>query len=457
MGKFARCDHASLCGRVARFDAPGIAMKRRGNRWRQYFHHIRAGQPVCYAQLEWSPRMQIRSLAQRITSGSLVLQIAVGIAAAVVLSLVSTEAARSSMLLGELFVRALKAVAPILVLVLVASAIANRRKSHTAQMRPIVMMYLVGTVVAALLAVTMSTLFPTELALQTDGVDATPPQGIAEVMGGLLYKLVDNPVSAVIDGNFIGILVWGILLGVFLHHAADSTRQLLADAASAVTHIVRIVIRLAPVGIFGLVAGNLAESGLSALGGYARILSVLLGSMLIMALLLNPLIVWVKTRQNPYPIVLTALRESGVTAFFTRSSAANIPVNLALCERLDLEKDTYAVSIPLGATINMGGAAITITVLTLAATHTLGIVVDLPTALLLCVVAALSACGASGVAGGSLLLIPLSCGLFGIANDVAMQVVAVGFVISVLQDSAETALNSSTDVVFTAAVARKGL
>ena len=230
---------------------------------------------------------------------------------------------------------------------------------------------------------------------------------------------------------------------------------MLADLAHAVTHIVRIVIRLAPVGIFGLVAGNLAESGMEALGGYARILTVLLSSMLIMALIINPLIVWTKTRSNPYPIVMTALRESGVTAFFTRSSAANIPVNLALCERLDLEKDTYALSIPLGATINMGGAAITITVLTLAATHTLGISVDLPTAMLLSIVAALSACGASGVAGGSLLLIPLSCGLFGISDDVAMQVVAVGFVISVLQDSAETALNSSTDVVFTAAVATK--
>jgi serine/threonine transporter len=302
----------------------------------------------------------------------------------------------------------------------------------------------------------MSALFPTTLALRLPEATAAAPQGITEVLGGLLLKLVDNPVNAVMSGNYIGILVWGVLLGVFLHHAADTTRQMLADLADAVTHIVRIVIRLAPIGIFGLVAGNLAESGLSALGGYARILTILLGSMLIMALLINPLIVWLRTRNNPYPIVLTALRESGVTAFFTRSSAANIPVNLALCERLDLEKDTYALSIPLGATINMGGAAITITVLTLAAVHTLGISVDLPTALLLSVVAALSACGASGVAGGSLLLIPLSCGLFGISNDVAMQVVAVGFVISVLQDSAETALNSSTDVVFTAAVARKG-
>jgi len=359
------------------------------------------------------------------------------------------------MLLGNLFVQALKAVAPVLVLVLVASAIANRRVSHTSQMRPIVVMYLIGTAAAALLAVTMSTLFPTTLALQIPEISANAPKGIAEVLGGLLQKLVDNPVNAILTGNFIGILVWGVLLGIFLHHAADSTRQMLKDTSDAVTHIVRLVIRLAPIGIFGLVAGNLAESGLSVLGGYARILTVLLGSMLIMALLVNPLIVWIKTRRNPYPIVLTALRESGVTAFFTRSSAANIPVNLALCEKLNLEKDTYAVSIPLGATINMGGAAITITVLTLAAAHTLGIHVDLPTALLLSLVAALSACGASGVAGGSLLLIPLSCGLFGISNDIAMQVVAVGFVISILQDSAETALNSSTDVVFTAAVASK--
>ena len=390
-------------------------------------------------------------------SASLVLQIAVGILAGVLLALAAPDAANASMLLGNLFVQALKAVAPILVLVLVASAIANRRASHTSQLRPIVLMYLAGTVAAAMLAVTMSLLFPTTLALQVTDLGVDPPQGISEVLGGLLGKLVDNPVNAVLTGNFIGILVWGVLLGVFLHQAADSTRTMLSDIADAVTQIVRIVIRLAPIGIFGLVAGNLAESGLSVLGGYAHLLSVLLGSMLIMALVINPLIVWIKTRRNPYPVVFTALRESGVTAFFTRSSAANIPVNLALCERLGLEKDTYAVSIPLGATINMGGAAITITVLTLAAVHTLGISVDLPSMLLLSVVAALSACGASGVAGGSLLLIPLSCNLFGISSDIAMQVVAVGFVISILQDSAETALNSSTDVVFTAAVAGRGV
>ena len=399
--------------------------------------------------------MSEQSVLQRIMSGSLVLQIAIGIVFGVALSLLSPPMAKSAMLLGNLFVQALKAVAPVLVLVLVASAIANRRSSHTAQLRPIVLMYLAGTFLAALLAVSVSAIFPTTLALQLPENTISAPQGIAEVLGGLLQKLVDNPVNAVLTGNYIGILVWGVLLGVFLHRAADSTRQMLADTADAVTSIVRIVIRLAPIGIFGLVAGNLAESGLSVLGGYARLLTVLLGCMLAVALIVNPFIVWIKTRRNPYPIVFTALRESGVTAFFTRSSAANIPVNLALCERLGLEKDTYAVSIPLGATINMGGAAITITVLTLAATHTSGISVDFLTALLLSVVAALSACGASGVAGGSLLLIPLACSLFGIDNDVAMQVVAVGFVISILQDSAETALNSSTDVVFTAAVASK--
>jgi serine/threonine transporter len=399
--------------------------------------------------------MSISTVLNRIMSGSLVLQIAIGIVLGVAVALISPNTANSAMLLGNLFVSALKAVAPVLVLVLVASAIANRKASHTSQMRPIVIMYLAGTVAAALIAVTVSALFPTTLALQVTEVSQNAPQGIAEVLQTLLLKLVDNPINAMLTANYIGILVWGVLLGVFLHHAAETTRTALHDLSDAVTKIVRVVVRLAPIGIFGLVAGNLAEGGLGVLGSYARILTILLGCMIAVALLVNPLIVWVKTRKNPYPLVFTALRESGMVAFFTRSSAANIPVNLALCERLDLEEDTYAVSIPLGATINMGGAAITITVLTLAAVHTLGINVDIPTALLLSVVAALSACGASGVPGGSLLLIPLACGLFGISNDVAMQVVAVGFVISILQDSAETALNSSTDVVFTAAVASK--
>ncbi|MBT8081016.1 MAG: serine/threonine transporter SstT [Gammaproteobacteria bacterium] len=399
--------------------------------------------------------MSTRTFLNRIMSGSLVLQILGGIVLAVLLVLVSPSAAKSVALLGTLFVSALKAVAPVLVLVLVASAIANRKASHTAQMRPIIVMYLVGTVCAALIAVSASTLFPTVLTLQADGATQSAPQGINEVLETLLFRLVDNPINAMLTANYIGILVWGVLLGIFLHHASQTTRTALHDISDAITRIVRVVVRLAPIGIFGLVAGNLAEGGFGVLGEYGRVLTVLLGCMVLVALVANPLIVWVATRMNPYPLVFTALRESGIVAFFTRSSAANIPVNLALCERLDLEEDTYAVSIPLGATINMGGAAITITVLTLAAVHTLGISVDLPTALLLSVVAALSACGASGVPGGSLLLIPLACSLFGISNDVAMQVVAVGFVISILQDSAETALNSSTDVVFTGAVARK--
>jgi serine/threonine transporter len=386
-------------------------------------------------------------------SGNLVLQIAVGILLGVLLYLVDPSLALSARVLGELFVSALRAVAPILVFVLVASAIASQSAHGQADLRPIVMFYLVGTFSAAFLAVMMSTLFPTTLVLQVGDATLDPPQGITEVVGELIQKLVDNPVNALMTSNFIGILVWGVALGVGLRHAADTTKTVFADLSEIIIGLVRVVIRFAPLGIFGLVAGNLAEFGLETLRGYARILTVLLSSMLIMALVINPLLVWSRTRRNPFPIVFTALRESGITAFFTRSSAANVPVNLALCERLGLDKNTYAVSIPLGATINMGGAAITITTLTLAAVHTLGISVDLPTALLLSVVAALSACGASGVAGGSLLLIPLACSLFGIPTDVALQVVAVGFVISVLQDSAETALNSSTDVVFTAAVA----
>ena len=392
------------------------------------------------------------SLVELFFGGNLVLRIAMGIVAGIGLALISPAAAKSAGLLGTLFVQALKAVAPILVLVLVASALANQRPGHHAHLRPIVILYLIGTFSAAFLAVVMSTVFPTTLTLVVSDVAMSPPQGIGEVLNNLLFKIVDNPVSAVMNGNFIGILVWGVAIGLAMKQASDASREMLHDLSHAITLIVKVVIRLAPIGIFGLVAVNLAEFGFAELQRYARILAVLLSAMVIMALLINPLIVFVKTRRNPYGIVLTALRESGITAFFTRSSAANIPVNMALCERLKLDENTYAVSIPLGATINMGGAAITITILTMAATQTLGIVVDMPTALLLSVVAALSACGASGVAGGSLLLIPLACSLFGIPNEVAMQVVAAGLVVSVLQDSAETALNSSTDVVFTAAI-----
>jgi serine/threonine transporter len=391
------------------------------------------------------------SIFRRIIHSSLVLQIIVGIVLAVLLASISSSAASQVAFLGDFFVGALKAIAPILVFVLVASSIANQKKNSHTNMRPIIVLYLIGTFAAALTAVLLSFAFPTSLVLATGIEGANPPQGIAEVLNTLLFKLVDNPVNALMTGNYIGILAWGIGLGLALHHGTDATKAVLTDISHGVSQMVRFVIRLAPIGIFGLVAGTMAATGFDAFVGYGQLLMVLLGAMLIMALIINPLIVYIKIKRNPYPLVFKCLRGSGVTAFFTRSSAANIPVNMALCEELKLHKDTYSVSIPLGATVNMGGAAITITVLTLAAANTMGVQVDFVTALLLSVMASVAACGASGVAGGSLLLIPLACSLFGISNDIAMQVVAVGFIIGVIQDSAETALNSSTDVLFTAA------
>ena len=397
-------------------------------------------------------------LIRLLTDTSLVAQILIGLIAGVLLALLAPQAALSVGFLGSVFVSALKAVAPVLVFVLVAASIANHQRDQQTHMRPILVLYLLGTFSAALIAVIASFAFPSSLTLVSNGAQLSPPGGIAEVLKTLLLNVVDNPINALLRGNFIGILAWAIGLGLALRHAAPASKQMLADLSSGVTSIVRLVIRLAPLGIFGLVAATLAESGMGALLDYLHLLLVLVGCMLFVALVINPLIVFGKIRRNPYPLVLTCLRESGLTAFFTRSSAANIPVNLQLCQRLNLHQETYSVSIPLGATINMAGAAITISVLTLAAVHTLGIVVDLPTALLLSLLASISACGASGVAGGSLLLIPLACSLFGIPNEVAMQVVAVGFIIGIVQDSAETALNSSTDVLFTAAacLAREG-
>lgn len=395
------------------------------------------------------------SLSGYLLHGSLVQQILIGLVAGIFLAWLAPEAATAVGLLGSLFVGALKAVAPLLVLVLVTASITNHPRGRKTAIGPILFLYLVGTFSAALIAVIVSFMFPSSLALVASKASITPPGGIVEVLKGLMISIVSNPFKALIDANYIGILAWAIGLGVALRHASDTTKTLVSDFSLAVTKIVRVVIRFAPLGIFGLVAETLATSGFSALYGYAHLLAVLLGCMLLVALILNPLIVFLKIRRNPYPLVFACLRESGVTAFFTRSSAANIPVNMNLCRKLGLDEDTYSVSIPLGATINMAGAAITITVLTLAAVFTLGIEVDIPTALLLSVVAAICACGASGVAGGSLLLIPLACNLFGIPNDIAMQVVAVGFIIGVIQDSAETALNSSTDVLFTAAACQK--
>lgn len=391
------------------------------------------------------------TIINKLKSFGLVSQIVAAIIIGIILGTASPDSAKSLSILGQLFVSALKAVAPILVLVLVASSIANQQANSDANLKPIVGLYLLGTLTAAFVAVLMSFAFPTMLTLDLAGASANPPQGLGEVIETLVFKMVDNPINAIATGNFIGILVWGLGLGMALKQASAPTKVMIHDIANAISSMVKIVIKFAPLGILGLVANTIATTGFSALGQFSNLVMVLVGSMLVIALLVNPLIVFAVTRRNPYPLVFTCLRESGITAFFTRSSAANIPVNMALCKKLDLHEDTYSVAIPLGATVNMAGAAITITVLTLATAHTLGIEVDFATAILLSVVSAISACGASGVAGGSLLLIPLACSLFGINNEIAMQVVAIGFIIGVIQDSAETALNSSTDVVFSAA------
>ena len=384
----------------------------------------------------------------------LIPQITLGIIAGVLLAVVWPETAQSVSLLGQLFISALKAVAPILVFALVTAAIANHRQGQPTHIRGVLLLYVIGTLVAAVVAVIASFVFPTELTLELPEVSGNPPGGVVEILRNLLLSAVTNPVNALMEGNFIAILAWAVGLGLMLRQGRDATRQVVNDLSDAISGIVRAVIRFAPLGIFGLVANTLADAGISALLEYGRLLGVIVGCMLFVALVTNPLIVFLHTRQNPYPLVFACLRGSAITAFFTRSSAANIPVNLNLCDRLGLDPDTYAISIPLGATINMAGAAITISVITLAAAHTLGIPVDFPTALLLCVVSSIAACGVSGVAGGSLLLIPLATSLFGISTEVAMQVVAIGFVISVVQDSTETALNSSTDVLFTAAACR---
>lgn len=352
---------------------------------------------------------------------------------------------------GKLFVGALKAIAPLLVFVLVIASISQHQTGTQVNVRPTLVLYMVGTFLSALTAVVASKLFPTTLTLVTGKIEQAPPANLAEVLTNLLGNMVSNPIDAITTGNYMGVLTWAVLIGLALRHANASTKVLINDMAEAVSLVVKWVIWLAPFGVFGLVTQAIAETGLGVLLGYARLLAVLVGSMLFIALMVNPLIVFIKTRKNPYPLVFTCLRESGITAFFTRSSAANIPVNMNLAEKLGLHKDTYSVTIPLGATINMAGAAITINVMTLAAAHTLGIQVDFVSALLLSVLATLSAAGASGVAGGSLLLIPLACSFFNIPDTIAMQVVAIGFIIGVVQDSVETALNSSTDVLFTAA------
>lgn len=393
----------------------------------------------------------MKELLRKWNNISLVKRILMGLIIGIMLALWIPDIAAPVAILGNLFVGALKAVAPVLVLILVMGAIANHKSGQQTNMKAILILYLLGTFLAGVTAVIASFMFPVGIALAAGAEDITAPGGITEVLLSLLMNVVDNPVKALMNANYIGILSWAILLGLALRTAGESTKQLIGDFADAVSKVVKWVINLAPLGILGLVFDSIATSGLEVLLGYGKLLLLLVGCMVFVALIINPLIVYLKIRKNPYPLVFRCLRESGITAFFTRSSAANIPVNLTLCEKLGLDRNTYSISIPLGATINMAGAAVTIAVLTLAAVHTLGITVDIPTAIILSVLSAIAACGASGVAGGSLLLIPLACSLFGISNDIAMQVVGVGFIIGVVQDSCETALNSSTDVLFTAA------
>ena len=392
------------------------------------------------------------SFTSKLLGGNLVLRIAIGLVLGLALARLNPEWAKAVGVLGQFFVKSLRAIAPILIFCIVLSTIANKEVGSDSKIKPILVLYLVGTFVAALTAVLLSFIFPTKLTLVAAAENIAPPEGIGEVIKSVAFNLVDNPLQALANGNFIGILVWAIGLGLTLRHASPSTKTFLADFAEAVSGVVKFAIALAPIGIFGLVAETFAISGFEAFRGYARLLGVLLGAMAIVAFILNPLLVYLKIRKNPFPLTFICLRESGVTAFFTRSSAANIPVNMGLSKRLGLREEIYSLAIPLGANINMAGAAITVSVLTLAAAYTQGIVPDFSTALLLSVVASICACGASGVAGGSLLLIPLACSLFNIPNDVAAQVIGVGFIIGVIQDSAETALNSSTDVLFTAAV-----
>jgi len=381
---------------------------------------------------------------------SLVKRIIIGLIIGIILAVTIPNVAKPLSIFGSLFVGALKAIAPILVLFLVTSAISQHKSGHETNMKTVIILYLLGTFFAGLVAVIGSFLFPVSLTLVAGVENITPPGGVVEVLKALLLNLVDNPVKALFNANYIGILAWAVILGFALKNAASSTKLIISNVSDALSQMVVWVINFAPLGIMGLVVDTIVTSGIASLLSYGKLLLLLLGSMIFVALVVNPIMVYVAIRQNPYPLVFKCLKESGLIAFFTRSSAANIPVNMSLCEELGLDKDTYSVSIPLGATINMAGAAITISVLTLAAVHTLGIKVDIGTAIILSVLSAVSACGASGVAGGSLLLVPLACSLFGVPSDIAMQVVGVGFIVGVIQDSAETALNSSTDALFTA-------
>ena len=381
---------------------------------------------------------------------SLIKRIAIGVVVGAVLGLLVPKITVIG-LLGDMFVGGLKAIAPLLVFALVANALSQTREGQQSNMKTVIVLYLFGTFAAALTAVISHYIFPISLKLgAAAATKATAPQGVGEVFKDLLLKMVDNPVNALAQANYIGVLVWAVVFGFAMRAASNHTKDLLNTLAEVTSQIVRWIINLAPFGILGLVFNTISENGVGVLADYGVLILVLVGTMAFVALVVNPIIAFVMMGKNPFPLVFRCLKDSGITAFFTRSSAANIPVNLQLCKDLGLNPDTYSVSIPLGSTINMAGAAVTINVLTLAAVTTLGIQVDFATALILSVVSAISACGASGIAGGSLLLVPVACSLFGISNDLAMQVVGVGFIVGVIQDSCETALNSSTDVLFTA-------
>ena len=381
---------------------------------------------------------------------SLINRIVIGMIIGILLGIFVPQAAAVGTI-GTVFVSALKAIAPLLVFFIVLSALAQHKEGHETNMKSIVILYLFGTFAAALVGVIASFAYPITLTLTDTVSEISAPEGIASVLQTLILKLVDNPVNALMSGNYIGILSWAVVFGLAFRKADETTKSFLHQIAEATSYVVKVVISFAPFGIMGLVYTTVSENGVGVFANYGELILVLVGSMFFVALIMNPIIVFFMIKENPYPLVFRCLKDSGITAFFTRSSAANIPVNMELCRDLGLDEDSYSVSIPLGATINMAGAAITITVLSLAAVNTLGIQVDFLTALVLSILSTVAACGASGVAGGSLLLIPVACSLFGISNDIAMQVVGVGFIIGVLQDSCETALNSSTDVLFTAA------
>lgn len=391
-------------------------------------------------------------LLKKWTETSLVLRIVIGLVLGTVLGLLVPSATAIG-ILGTLFVSALKAIAPVLVAVLVMASIAKASSKLGARFRNVIFRYLLSTFIAAMCAVVASMLFPVTLQLSDLSASTESTASLADVFSNLLTNMVANPISSITNANYIGILFWAILMGVALKMiASKETISVVQDLSEVVSQIVKWIIQFAPFGILGLVFTTVSTNGVEVFTTYGHLLLLLVGCMLANTFIFNPFISFLMIKKNPYPLLFTCLKESGLNAFFTRSSAANIPINLALCKKLGLDEDFYSISIPLGSTINMDGAAVTITVFSLAVAHTLGIEVTFASAIFLSIIATLGACGASGVAGGSLLLIPMACSFFGIGNDVAMQAVAVGFIVGVIQDSVETALNSSGDVFFTASV-----